>query len=211
MLDTSIRLVTFQFSFSNRNEIPRSVPEMGEETPDEYLERKSRSGGVILIEPTHNCSLAMIPAELQKEDYQLVTAGWKKRSNFEEQKNSEQERGPGDTVEEITSKIWYMTRFRYARSEHAYPRPEFLQKRDAILADFDEMCWSTLWRLRAFLNQAYLNGELLKGQSAISINLEVRKPRFNPDGTPVITPLKDAEGMRIGSEPLQVEHYFSLL
>lgn len=194
VFDASIRLVTLQFSYTNRKAAPPSVRWRDPETSEEHQERKSRSEGKQILAPITKCSLADFPAQLEAEGYELVDAYNQKRSNFS---STPSER-----------KTWYMTRFRFARKDCANPREEFKKVRDQNRADLNTMVQIALWRNRIYLQGAYHYGELLAGQSALSINLEKREPLYNPDGTRVMEPIRDAEGNKIGSAPLGAEQHF---
>lgn len=195
MLDETVRAVELRPSFSNPKIIPPSVIRRKDETLEDHLKRKSHSSGFVVMEPTTNCSIPALAEEFEAAGYEMVDAFLQKRFDPENK-----------------FKIWYVVRFLFVRREYATPSEEFLAKRSAIRADLDEMMQSVLWRVRALLNPAYINGIPIEGQQMLSINLEARKPLFNPDGTPVTVWQKDEKGERVGNAPipLQAEHYFHL-
>lgn len=56
-MDEGVRMVILQFSFSNIHIAPRSIKRVNGETPDERLDRKANSTGVMVIAPVEGCSL----------------------------------------------------------------------------------------------------------------------------------------------------------
>lgn len=67
-----------------------------------------------------------------------------------------------------------------------------------------DICETALWRVRAFSNPFYIEGEEVDGVRAISINCEARVPLFLPNGQPVVARRKDAQGNKIG-DPVPIE------
>lgn len=198
MLDKGIRLIAIQFSFSNPNAIPPSVKHRKPETLEEREERKSHATGKLIIPPTENCSIAEFLGELEATGYEMVDAFYKERI---------------DPKDPHGKRTYHMVRFLFASSEFVENlHEEFLNARGIIRTDLAEMARTALWRVRAFLNPLYKDGEEITEQCAISINLEARKPLFNPDGTPVTMWQKDEKGERVGNAPIpfQAKHHFRL-
>lgn len=78
-LNSTVRLVALQFSFSNPDAIPTSVKRLNRETQEERVERKNQSSGVMVIEPTEKCSLVEFLGELEVARYEMVDGFYKKR------------------------------------------------------------------------------------------------------------------------------------
>lgn len=195
-LDSSVRLVLLQFSFSNPSAIPPSVRRRSPETPEERDERKDRADGVMIIQPTEGTSLAEFPRDLEAAGYKLVDAFCKERIN----KNNPH------------MKRYHMVRFTFARREYAEISQGFWKVREAIRAELQSICGSSLWRVRAFDNPFYQDGAEVSGQRTMSVNLEVREPLF-VNGQPVKMWGRDSEGKRIGEAavPLKAKRHFRLV
>ena len=189
-LNSSVRMVTLQFSFSNPDAVPQTVKRSEQETPDERNERKSHSSGVMVIKPTERCSIAEFLGELEAAGYEIVDAFYKERINA---KDPHRER------------VYHMVRFLFARRELVNLSDEFKKMRDNVRIALSEMCRVALWRVRVFSNPFYKNGEEILDQRAVIINLEARKPLFHPDGQPVIVWQKDKNGERVGDAPLPLK------
>lgn len=194
VLGDHVRMVSLQFSFSNAEVIPSSVRRLERETPEERVVRKSRTDGVRFIEPVENVSLAQFLKDLAKAGYQLVDALCKPRI---------------DANDPSGRRTYYMARFLFARREHATPSPEFKKVRPKIRKELQEIC-AAMWRVRAFLNPFYKDGEEITGLHAMSINLEVRKPLFDDAGQPLKARPRNAEGKRFGAPPLPLRPDYRL-
>jgi len=158
-LNDTIRLVALQFSFLNPGLIPVSMKRkrLNRETQEELVERKSHSSGVMVIEPTERCSLLKFPMELEEAGYEMVGALYEERINY---KNPS-----GGT--------YHMVRFLFARHEFAGFSEDFKKARDVACVELQRICEIALWRVRAFSNPFYKNGEEIAAQRAISINFEL--------------------------------------
>jgi hypothetical protein len=86
--------------------------------------------------------------------------------------------------------------------EHARDSVERAAARAGIHEGLKEICGTSLWRVRAFLNPLVEDGKIVEGQYAVSINLEVREPLFRPDGKPVTVWRRDEFGNKTGEAPL---------
>lgn len=197
-LDASVRLVSLQFSFSNPEAIPAGVKQRAQETVEERVERKSRTSGTMIMEPTENCSLVEFIGELEATGYELVDAFCKERLDAKDPRGR---------------RTYHMVRFVFVHRAFVNSSEEFGKVRDAIRADLQEMCQTAFWRVRMFLNPFYQNNEETEGQHALSINLEARQPRFLPNGQPVMVWQKDENGRRVGNSPLplQPNHHLRLV
>jgi len=196
-LDSSVRLVALQFSFSNADAIPTSVKRLDRETPEERNERKNHASGTPLIEPTENCSLVDFLDEIKSAGYEMVDALYKERI---------------DPKDPRGRRMYHMVRFLFARREFVDLSEEFKATRDIISRELRSICEVAMWRIRAFLNPFFEKGEEVIGYHAISINLESRKPLFRPDGQPVTVWQKDEKGNRVGDAPLPLkpDHYLCI-
>lgn len=187
-LDEAVRMVILQFSFSNPEAIPASVRHLTPETWRKHMERKSHSNGVLVISPTPNCSLESFPRDVEESGYEMVDAFYEERI---------------DSKDPHGQRRYHMVRFTFARREFAEASEEFKERRDLYRLDlFEEICRKALWRVRAFDNPFFQNGEAVPGQRALVVNLEGRTPFFRADGSVVTVWQKDAEGHRVGDAPL---------
>jgi len=204
-LDGSVRLVVMQFSFSSAEAVPASVRARQSETLAEREMRKSRAGGLMVIQPTEKTSLVDLFGELEERGFELVDALYKERIDGKDPALTQ-----AAYLERKDLRTYHMVRFVFAHSEYATPSAEFRGVRNAILADLRNMCATALWRVRAFNNPFYQNGEETPDLRVLSINLEARMPLFRPDGQPVTVWQKDREGRRVGEAPLALRAAYAL-
>lgn len=189
-LNGSVRLVALQFSFSNPRAIPQAVRCSETETPDERNERKSHSSGVLVIEPTNNCSLVEFLEKLEAVGYEMVDAFYKERIDAKDLRGKRR---------------YHMVRFLFARHEFVDLSDEFKKVRENIRTALSEMCRVAMWRVRVFSNPFYEDSEEIPNQHAVSINLESRQPLFRPDGQPVTVWQKGVDSKKIGDAPLPLK------
>lgn len=185
-LDNSVRLITFQFSFSKLKCVPPSVKTMEPETEEEWFTRKDLRPmkGEVVIPPIQNISLLESLDDFREDGYELVGAFHKPRNN-------------------LSGQMHQMVRYTFARKEKANPREEFLARRDIVLADLTEICRTVMWRVRAYLNPFfYSEGDEAKNERVFHICLEVRTPLFRPDGTPVTEWQRDENDEKVGDASL---------
>lgn len=181
----NVRMIVVQFSFSNPEVIPSGIKRRGRETAFEHIARKLQKTGERVIEPTGNCSMDFL-GELGAVGYELVDAFYQARPDGNDLHGT-----------------YHTVRFVFARHEFASVSEPFALARDNICAELREMLRTAFWRVRAFLNPFYRNGEEIAGQKSLSVNLEARISRFLPDGSPVVARLKDANGKKVGTpQPL---------
>ena len=90
----------------------------------------------------------------------------------------------------------YITRFTFS--------PEEIGQKN-FNSQFREMCNNSFWRLCAYLNPFYKDGEEIQGAQSLSLNLTARRPRFYPDGNPIFVWRKDGKGERMGNFPIPLE------
>ena len=173
--------VLLQFSFSNSKVIPSNVSLLDKETLEERVARKSRSTGFMIIQPTERCSLAEFVDNLKEAGFQLIDAFCKERIN------------PGKPS-------YYAVRFTFSQVVEE-PSKEIGGAIDGLKTITQE----ALWRIRAFDNPLYKDGQEVDGQRAISINLEVRQPLCLSDGQPITVWQKDSVGNRVGTVPIPIK------
>lgn len=197
-LDSSVRLIVVQFSCSNSDAIPKGVMRRAErETPKEGRERRKRSSGYLVIEPTENCSLIEFRRGLEAVDYRLVDAFYQERPKPKDSRGKE---------------MYHIARFLFARNEFvADLSDEFTGACDKIRAALSWMYLRAMWRVRVFSNPFYEQGKEIPGQRVLSINLEARKPFFRPDGNPVTVWQKDESDKRLDDAPLPLKAEHRLL
>lgn len=193
----SARLVSLQFSFSNPAVIPPSVKHQPQEREEARNERKSRATGKLIIEPTEDVSLKWFIRELEGAGYEMIDAFYQERINPK-----------GQPYGKAT---FHMVRFVFAPKEHVNLSEEFRQIQEVLRAELTDICQKAIWRVRAFANPFYQNGEEIPGQFAWSINFESRKPLFRPDGKPVTIWQKDEDGKRVGESPQPLKPKFWLM
>lgn len=196
VLNDSVRIVMFQFNFTNPNAIPPSVKRLGKESNEEHTERKGRSTGVMVITPTEKCSLVEFLGQLEATGYEMVDAFYKERI---------------DPKDPTGKRTYHMVRFLFAHHEFAELSDEFKAVRGVIRTELQSICEKAMWRVRAFNNPFYLNGEEIPNHRALSINLEARQPLYQPDGTPVNVWQKDSDGRHVGEAPLPLKANHRLL
>ncbi len=169
------------------------VKQQEKETKEKRMARKSQLSGFLAIRPTEKCSLVEFLVELERQ-YELVDAF------YEERIHGKDPRG---------RRMYHMVRFLFARREFVEISDEFERVRGSIRTALSEMCHKAMWRIRAFSNPFYKDGEEILGQHAMSINLEARQPLFHPNGQPVVAWQKDESGKRVGDAPLPLKpEYF---
>jgi hypothetical protein len=135
--------------------------------------------------PTEKCSIAEFLGELETAGYEMVDAFYEERIDPKRSR-----------------KTYYMVRFVFSRREFVEISDSFKKVRDVIRIDLENICETSMWRVRSFLNPFYEDGAEVPGQHVASINLEVRQPLFEPSGAPVAIWQKDTSGRRIGNAPV---------
>lgn len=186
VLDEKIRYVTLQFSFAHAKAVPAAMTRHSEpETFAQSNERKTHSSGTMIIEPIENVSLGQFVRELVGAGYELVDAFCQERL---------------DRKDPNGRKTYWMVRFMFVRRE-CMVQDDFEAVRFQMMAALTTMCTTAMWRVRAFNNPCYQNGEEVASQRTWVVNLEARKPLFQGDGTPVVVWQKDERGERVGDAP----------
>ena len=191
-LGSLIRLVIMQFSFSNPDIVPECVKRLPHETVEEAVARKALPvTRQPLIQPTEDVSLVEIAGMLEQERYELVSAFCKPRIN------------------QNAFGTYYMVRFVFAHRMYLDISPEFKLVQSRIREALNEICVPALWRTRSFLNP-FLRGGRHYGQYTLSMNFEVRKPLFQPNGQPAGVWQRDAAGEKVGTAPIPLKARFKL-
>lgn len=189
-LNSRDRAIMLQFSFSNIEVIPALVKRANPETHVERAERKSEANinGIKLIDPVKNVSLVTFLEDLAEAGYVLVSSFYQERL---------------DSKDFFGKEKYHTVRYFFVRREFDWPSEEFKAKRGDILAELMEMVRTSNWRVRAYDNPFYENGEP-NGERTISVNLEVREPLFRPDGSQIVARPKDANGRIISQIPVPI-------
>jgi hypothetical protein len=183
------KLIVVQFSFAKLNQVPAWLPE---KNPKARTENPAQ--GVCIVEPMEKVDTTHLLIALNNLGYELVDAFHEQRPN----KN-----GYG---------TYQMCRFVFEKN----PEPEkVLAQRlsgtvHKILGGFNDLCFLALWRVRAFRNPLFKNGQIQPDGASVSINLEARVPLVQADGTPVKVWEKDQDGNRLGTEPKPISPLYTL-
>ena len=187
ILNDNIPMINLQFSFNNPEVIPVLVGHRSNETTEERVVRKSHASGRLMIEPTEKCSIVDTLDGIESVGYELVDAFHQERL---------------DPKDPTGRRRYHAVRFQFARQEVAQVSEEFKVIRDQVRYELQDICGNAHWRVRAFLNPFYQNGEEVQGKNAVSINFEARNPFFHPNGEPVLVWRKDERGNRLGNAPV---------
>ncbi len=192
-VNASVRMIIVQFSFSNKNVIPRLLVRSQPETEQEHVERRNRSTGVMIIPPTESCSLEGLLESIEVRGYEMVNSFCKERI---------------DSKDPMQKRTYWMVRFQFVKSSLIDLSEDFFSYKEKY-REFDrngfvEMCKDVAWRSRVFLNPFYEEGRELPDYRAISINLESRQPFLQPNGKLMKVWLKDKKGRRLGQAPIPI-------
>lgn len=181
------RLVMLQFSFSNSGIIPGTIRKREPESKNESTARKARHGGILAIEPHENTDITGFIKQLSESGYVLVDGFYQARQDV---KNPKQ--------------MYHVVRFTFAKDVFAELTDEFKKVQPALMADLRTIGTAAFWRVRAFSNPFYKDGEETPGFTAPSFSFEARVPLFLPNGKPVVQRLKDTLGKKYG-DPVPLE------
>ncbi len=183
-----VRLITVQFSFSNRGIIPTLLKLLERETKAQSAIRKTRASGILQIEPTEKVSITEFPEDLLRNGYVMTDAFYQLR--------------------QFQAKTYHTVRFTFVRHDY-YVVPEIPETFVALLghtnAEFQKICDLAFWRVRAFKTPFFENDTPIDGQYAVIVNLEARVPLTEPSGKPVVEWKKDVDGNRIGDMAVPIE------
>lgn len=191
-LDKTVKSLYLQFSFSNENAVPGWLPLKEEETQAESKERRERKThgtgmSVCVIQSTEGCSLESLLDKIKAAGFTLVNAYYQPRVD------------PNNPW-----KRWFMARYIFVRNEDV-TRDELGEYREEIETGLKDLCLLAFWRVRAWRNPFFKNDEPVDGLFAASVNLEARKPRYQPNGSPIVVWQKDSAGNRVGTAPQPLE------
>lgn len=193
-IDRTVRLVSIRFAFSRSAVVPPSVALLTSE-PKRNI-RKGGPNGTMVINPLENCSGLSFIGELMDAGYELV--------------NTVYDRRPDDN-DPSGRRIYHTVRFMFARSEFVDISDEFRSIRDNLLKDLRIMMKSAMWRIRAFSNPFFdEKGDVSPDFSSLNVNCEVRKPFFQPCGSPIVVWERDENDNKIGEKPIPVRQDYDL-
>lgn len=154
-----VEVMYLQFSFGNRNRLPRWLWQTERETPVERQERKSKAEGVQIIERTPGVSLSSFVDAALGSDLWLVNAFEIPRIDPKNSKNT-----------------YYMVRFSFARRREGLSE-EFVHLLDTRGADALRGMVRDTWRVRAYRNPLLHEGVPVPGKFLLSVNCAVPAPR----------------------------------
>ena len=171
IIDGSTQLVVLQFSFSNNNMVPPWIPEEESETFSEHKRRKNFSvKGEKIINEIQDIDVSNVFNDLVCLNFIIINAFCKKR-------------------EDVKSKLfphggrrkYWMVRYTLARSFEAKNiSNEFKNILNNEIKESLLKILSDPWRVRAFKNPWFENGEIIENKHQVSINMEVRNPNVSP-------------------------------
>jgi len=173
-----VRLFIIQFSYSNFEITPEGLFEKPDETAEEVNKRRSAIKGRMCLQPTSEVDGLPVLYDLRHKEYVMVD-GFKK-------------------TREKDGRPYQLVRFVFARPDGATPSPEFVAHREVCYAGLCQLLEQALWRARAFVNPLFAGGDVVDGESTISLNFEARKPIVNRNGQMVLERREDDNGQRGG-------------
>lgn len=185
LMNGAVRLVTIQFSFSNLKLIPTCLRQVGEKPPSKFVAQKSKIPGEQILEPVEKVGCLSFLLDLALVGYVLVDALVEIRQKGRQQ--------------------YATVKFIFSNAEHAVCSEEFLALRASAEQELRQLLKQAMWRVRAFLNHLFKDGEIVDEQYAISINLEARTPLIGGDGSPLFQWQRDENGERIGDGPIEIK------
>ncbi len=185
----AVRMIMLQFSFSNQKQIPAWVPESLAETAEDAAERaatKVSSIGAQYLPPTERLDIGRVPDELETAGFVFNDCFWQARYALHTPKYPS----------------YYAVRYLFWRRDFAHQITEHYAPHLArARAGLTELCEQNFWRARSYQNPFVIQGQVIPDTCAISLNLEVRVPRIESNGKPVVQWRKDEASRRIGSAP----------
>ena len=182
-LDSSAPMIAFQFFFTNRDAVPRSVRFIGAETEGEKKRRESKPRcGELIIGPLERCVVAD------------VMPGYNLTDVFHQERADESRRK------------YNIVRFVFHRVDVG----GVVKTSRAVFGDFRQMSSNAVWTVKVFSNPFYLMGEEIKGKRVVEVSLTFRKPLFDSSGQPIKEWRKDENGCRIGAGPIPIRPHWQL-
>ncbi len=184
LLEGEVRLIMLQFTFSNIELIPSCLTNKSAEIP-EQPSKKSPATGEQFIEEVENVGIADFLNDLKNHDYGLADAYYQIRIKGGQQ--------------------YAMARFMFSAKDYLAISDEFKIIRGSAELALFQISAQSIWRIKAFLNPFYKEGEAIENAYVISVNLNLRQPLFNNDGQPIFRWEKDEEGKKIGDGPVPLK------
>ena len=187
LMGGAVRLISLRFAFSNSKIIPECVREkISTRLPSSFLQEQPNVQGVMFLDPVEKVGCLPFLRDLKGRDYILVDSFYeaKKRTHGKE---------------------YFLVRFDFASLDYAYTDDRFdREQRPKLEKALYNLFRESMWRVRAFLNPFYEEGQILENQCAISINLEARYPLFDKFGQRCREWEKDEFGQPTGDAPVKV-------
>lgn len=196
ILDSSIKVVAFQFSVSNRSAMPAFVRQLGQETPEERQKRKGLPPGLLIVPETHDVMIVGFVGQIMGLGYQLVSAIAQDRPDLV----------PGARPR---------TRVRYVLIPHqdvVQERP--FPERKAMTAGLIETCLNAMWTVKIHLNPYRKDDTEYTGLYCLDIVLGGRQPFCDRNGRPITVRPKGTDGKVIKDatpEPLVPDSLLKLV
>lgn len=158
-LDETVEKVIMQFSLGKRRRFSNWLPSEEKETRAESDARKSLDPGIRFIAPTPNIRIGEVPNALRAIGFTLVDVIEMPRHD---------RNNPGRT--------YYAARFTFARTRYNTTHEWDNLLDETFYPALVEMSSECCWRVRAYRNPLYRNGERVPGQSMLSMNFEAPAP-----------------------------------
>jgi len=198
-----VEKVMVQFSFSNKNLIPDFIPRLPKEIGDKNHKRKNGKclkGLGLKDKSINNCSFHGFDPETL--DLKLIDVECQKR------------------IHKGNQGTYQMVRFVFGPRHYVVSCSEIVEHKGEYMSFFRTLCDESYWRLKSFLNPRVFpfddidkgkkwNIVLIKdGKRNLSLNLEVRQPRFKSNGDSVMARKKNDNGKSVG-DPIEIDptHY----
>ncbi len=189
-----IRLILLRFAFTNPLVAPECIWEGLECEVDEgrHKPQETIPQGRLVINPAENVDVLPFLAGLGR-GYTLSDLRFQQRTGRHDQRSAAR---PAD---------YYVMSFVFCDRQHAAPSQKIRGMGDELQKALQRVCEEAFWRVRAFLNPFCTEGTVIPEKYALSINLELRNPRYDGNGVPMKTWLKDKNGQRKGSEAVPIK------
>lgn len=198
-LNKSVRLVSLQFAFSNKNLFPSWA---WRKIDKEWVKRQKckhdKDAGEMIISPVQNCSLRNFVGQLENAGYKITDALYQLRP---------------DLKDDSGRRKYCVARFIFVREEDLKEiSREFKNALEENCSFLQKMCEEAMWQVRVFLNPFFQDSKKILNQHALSINMTAREPLIQPNGQPVAVWQKDDSNSRIGDAPLPLKpnHYLHI-